>query len=195
MIYLLKSGEYIKIGYTQSLRSFPQRMESYFVHNPNIEIKGFIEGSSQEEHEFHKNLEKFKISTGAEEWFKVPDDIYINLLKIFNPENKTFVIIGFDKKPKALVKRKELTECFSEVHSYTVNYFTQNMQKFYLSNELKALVEDINKKFGLHLNVRPASIGLLVGIKKTSIRIPIKEGGGTKSVYKYTGDIPSYEYS
>lgn len=194
MIYMLKSGEYIKIGYTQSLKSFPQRLEHYFTHNPNIEFIGYMEGSTKEENRFHKELSEFKINNETEEWFKVPIDVYNKLFNEFNPENKTYVIIGFDRKPKAVIKRKELEDCFDDAHNYAIKYFSENLKNFYSSEELKTLVTEINKTFNIHMNIRPCSVGLLVNIKKTTMRIPKSEGGGTKTMYKYVGKEPNYEY-
>ncbi len=192
MIYMLKSGEYIKIGYTQSLKTFPKRMESYFTHNPDVEFIGYKEGDKQLEKEFHNDLSKYKIDS-AVEWFKVPDDIFTKLLNIFNPEGKTYIIIGFRKNDS--IEEKNLSDCFEEVHKYTLEYFINNVKDFYSSEELKKLIIDINSKFNIRLNIRPASVGLIVSIKKTTMRIPITKGGGTKTMYKYCGKDPNYHYT
>lgn len=192
MIYMLKSGEYIKIGYTQSLRSLPNRLDSYFTHNPNIELMGFIEGDRQLEKEFHHKLSEYKIDT-AQEWFEVPKVVFEKLLNIFNPERKVYVMIGFNRDNN--IKEKTLQDCFEDVHEYTLKYFSENIKDFYSSDELKNLINNINSEFNIRLNIRPASVGLIVSIKKTTIRIPAVEGGGTKTMYKYCGKEPNYKYT
>ena len=46
MLYLLKSGNYYKIGYTDNIE---KRMDSYKTHNPDFILVGTKEGNKKEE--------------------------------------------------------------------------------------------------------------------------------------------------
>ena len=61
MLYLIKSGKYMKIGFTDNLRS---RMDSYKSCNPKFELLCISEGSIQEETEWHKKYTTDKIEWG-----------------------------------------------------------------------------------------------------------------------------------
>ena len=56
MLYLIKSGEYVKIGYTKDLQS---RINIYKTHNPIIEIIDVIEGTRIDELYLHQLCEKY----------------------------------------------------------------------------------------------------------------------------------------
>ena len=49
MLYLIESGEYIKIGYTKNEASYKRRVMSYRTMNPNFEILDTTEGSQEDE--------------------------------------------------------------------------------------------------------------------------------------------------
>jgi hypothetical protein len=50
MLYLIKSGNYIKVGYTTNIN---KRLCAYNTCNPDYELIDVVEGSKQDESEFH----------------------------------------------------------------------------------------------------------------------------------------------
>jgi DNA-binding XRE family transcriptional regulator len=77
MIYFIKQGDYVKIGFTNR---FKTRLNQLQVSSPiKLEVLGIIEGNKNDENNMH---EKFKhISTNGE-WFIYCDELksYIDLL-------------------------------------------------------------------------------------------------------------------
>lgn len=58
MIYLLESGNYYKIGFSDN---FEQRLKSYLTHNPDIEVFDLKEGTKQDEDKLHELCKKIQI--------------------------------------------------------------------------------------------------------------------------------------
>ena len=69
MLYLIKSGEYIKVGFSKDVVSFKKRMKSYKTANPNILLMGICEGTEEDERNYHRKLDAYKLYNRAE-WFK-----------------------------------------------------------------------------------------------------------------------------
>ena len=69
MLYLIKSGEYIKVGFSRDVLSLKKRMESYKTHNPNVLLLGLCEGTAEDECNYHRKLDAYKLYNRAE-WFK-----------------------------------------------------------------------------------------------------------------------------
>ena len=69
MLYLIKSGEYIKVGLSKDVVSFKKRMKSYKTANPNILLMGICEGTEEDERNYHRKLDAYKLYNRAE-WFK-----------------------------------------------------------------------------------------------------------------------------
>ena len=63
MIYLIKSNEYLKIGYTNNLDS---RTKAYNTHNPDYEIIGTKPGTKTDETRLHKLCRNYHYD---KEWF------------------------------------------------------------------------------------------------------------------------------
>ncbi len=55
MLYLLESGNFIKVGYSKDEKSFARRMHSYRTHNPSFVLVGIKEGDKEEEKTYHRN--------------------------------------------------------------------------------------------------------------------------------------------
>lgn len=49
MLYLIKSEEYIKVGFSKDVVSFKKRMKSYKTANPNVLLIGLCEGTEEDE--------------------------------------------------------------------------------------------------------------------------------------------------
>lgn len=50
MIYLLKSGKFLKIGFTSNIEN---RIKQYKTHNPDILVLSMIEGTREDEKKLH----------------------------------------------------------------------------------------------------------------------------------------------
>ena len=75
MLYLIKSGEYLKIVYTIILK---KRIKQYLTHNPSISLLYTREGTTSDEYFLHKILSKYLI--GDTEWMRYDEKI----IDIFN---------------------------------------------------------------------------------------------------------------
>lgn len=75
MLYLIKSGKYVKIGYTDNIRS---RIQNYRTHNPTVEVLGLRDGDNSMEQKYH---EIFKHRLFQGEWFELPEYMIKYLVK------------------------------------------------------------------------------------------------------------------
>lgn len=66
MIYIIKSTDYIKVGYSQDEETLEKRINSYNTHNPEYIILNVYEGSKNNEHDLHVLLSEYKYKN---EWF------------------------------------------------------------------------------------------------------------------------------
>lgn len=73
MIYLLQSGNYLKVGYTDNLK---KRISQYNTHNPNIEIISISEGTIQDEAEWQRKYKPVKA-----EWTPYNEDLINEFIK------------------------------------------------------------------------------------------------------------------
>ena len=69
MLYLIKSGEYIKVGFSKDVVTLKSRMITYKTMNPNVLLIGLCEGTEEDECNYHKKLDDYKLYNRAE-WFK-----------------------------------------------------------------------------------------------------------------------------
>ena len=77
MLYLIKSGDYYKIGYTDNMYI---RLKDYRTHNPDIHLIGMKEGTLEDESNYHKELSDYIIRG---EWMQVPNEKIEQLKKDF----------------------------------------------------------------------------------------------------------------
>lgn len=73
MLYLIKSGDFLKIGYSNNVN---KRLESYRTCNPDFIVLDTIEGDEKLEKALHKICKEFKIEN-RQEWFYL-DPFIIN---------------------------------------------------------------------------------------------------------------------
>lgn len=66
MIYIIKSTDYIKVGYSQDEETLERRINNYNTHNPEYIILNVYEGSKNNEHDLHVLLSEYKYKS---EWF------------------------------------------------------------------------------------------------------------------------------
>lgn len=53
MLYLIKSGDFMKVGYTIDAKSLKTRIKTYKTHNPNFEVLGVCQGTKAKEVKYH----------------------------------------------------------------------------------------------------------------------------------------------
>ena len=70
-LYLMQSGNYLKIGYT---KNFASRMSSYRTHNPDIKVLDTREGTYSDESYLHKKLKRYAIDEYSE-WMIYNEEI------------------------------------------------------------------------------------------------------------------------
>ena len=69
MLYLIKSQNYLKIGYTDNLKD---RLRSYDIHNPQYELLDICNGTIKDETAIHHLVEKYNYKS---EWYYYNDEI------------------------------------------------------------------------------------------------------------------------
>ena len=99
MLYLIKSGKYTKIGYTNNIHT---RMQNYRTHNPRIQILGFRKGDIQLEKYYHNIFKNRRIN---KEWFLIPDYIIFYLVKHHFVIKDEYVT---DKPKKKIIKQEKI---------------------------------------------------------------------------------------
>lgn len=62
MLYLIKSGNYIKIGYSENLE---KRLQSYNTHNPNYQLIDTIEGDEDLEKPYIVYVKNLNLKTNG----------------------------------------------------------------------------------------------------------------------------------
>lgn len=122
MIYLIESGNFYKIGFTENLKS---RMKQYATHNPDCKLIDSFEGYKEDEKQLHELCKEFNHSS---EWFNKDKRI----LEIFQ-EYKNSDTVALNKKIKSLEQRvNELTRSVGMLNdryenlTTTINKTTNN---------------------------------------------------------------------
>lgn len=122
MIYLIESGNFYKIGFTENLKS---RMKQYATHNPDYRLIDNFDGDKEDEKELHELCKEFHHSS---EWFNKDKRI----LEIFQ-EYKNSDTVALNKKIKSLEQRvNELTRSVGMLNdryenlTTTINKTTNN---------------------------------------------------------------------
>jgi len=155
MLYLIKSSNYLKIGYSSNVN---KRLESYRTCNPDFTVLDIIEGDEKLEKTLHKICKEFKVKD-RQEWFHL-DPFIINAwnkLKevdfVTIPEStNTIQEINLDYKDKydKLIKEyynlnnlhKNLIDRYSELTEYVFN-FDKELKNI---KDYKQLYEELQKE-------------------------------------------------
>lgn len=165
MLYLIRSGNYIKIGFTEDLDN---RISQYETHNPNFEVIGIKEGNRADELEYHLYLNKLGLSVENKvEWFLYNSDIIRELSKSFN--------VSYNKNT---IKNKELLDKTTILESLKL----ENTSKISGSKKKSLLGYYLNEENSF---VRFESIKQAAKVLKVtpvSIRYNISHGYRTKGV-------------
>ena len=99
MLYFIKQGEHVKIGYTDKIRT---RLSSLQSANPNkLEVVGLIEGEYKDELEHHN---KFKHLSSSGEWFKYDADLCDYIAKLDKDLMWQYGYTSNESSPIGLIK-------------------------------------------------------------------------------------------
>ncbi len=138
MLYLIKSNNYLKIGFTENESTFQNRLHSYQCHNPSFEVLEVCEGTIQDENSLHKLCEEYKYRT---EWFYHSEEV----LQIWKDYTKSFRKITSynDIIPPLFNVNDCYAEICKEIHSVYKDGDVVNRK------ELKHNLTLISKKYGV----------------------------------------------
>lgn len=78
MIYIIKSTDYLKVGYSQDEETLERRINNYNTHNPEYIILNVYEGSKNNEHDLHVLLSEYKYKN---EWFLYNGNVLTTIQK------------------------------------------------------------------------------------------------------------------
>lgn len=83
MIYFIKSGNYCKMGFSDTSKTLFTRMRTYLTHNPTFQILDIQKGNKVTEHELHALIpEKYHHYGEWCIWNKEIAQIWVNYYKI-----------------------------------------------------------------------------------------------------------------
>lgn len=144
MLYLIKSGNYLKIGYSSNV---DKRLESYRTCNPDFTVLDTIEGDEKLEKTLHKICKEFKMAN-RQEWFYL-DPFIINTwnkLKESNfitiPESiNNIQEINVDYKDKYDKLTKDHCDLISSHKILKARYSELTEHVFNFNKELKEIVD------------------------------------------------------
>ena len=142
MIYLLKSGPYIKIGYTKNIEA---RKKAYRTHNPNAVWIDIKDGDQIDESNLHQKCKKYKYDT---EWFF--DDPEIRLIfKEYIPTYKERLNVN-KKSTNFTIKYEDPQE--KEIILYWQEHLQEYIDKIDLRDKFS--IGDINWIETMYITVR-----------------------------------------
>ena len=118
MLYLLKSGNYLKIGYAKNIE---ERMKLYTTHNPDFELLDTAEGTLLDEKELHKVCKRWQHRT---EWYDYNEEV-IKIFKEFTTRNKSEVIFKFliIKEENSEVEIIDICKDYRDAESYILSKY------------------------------------------------------------------------
>ena len=117
MIYLIKSGNFIKIGYSIDECTLNKRFKTYNTHNPDYEILDIYYGDREDEKKLHKLCAQYKYKT---EWFNYSEDI-LEIIDIYICENKLRYTLS-DKQFLEKLFNTDLEETNEEIGEIYYSY-------------------------------------------------------------------------
>lgn len=162
MLYLIKSNQFIKIGYTRDEKSYYSRIRQYHTHNPSTEIIDVVlEGSKEDEHNLHLLLKDYQYNN---EWMYNDPEVYRKWYE-YNKDKKRFdqneiknIVLGTnssrlysDQQSSNKSLRQLVQERFGKEGIYTGDEIKQNLKQVYeklFNKPLKYVTIDLLSKFG-----------------------------------------------
>ena len=146
MIYLIKSNNFYKIGFTNNLEN---RLNSYRTSNPNFELIGFKSGNLKLEKYYHKLLNDFRID--KREWFDITDKLILNnLINEFTNVDPNILCTKFKIEPSI---PEEIYSYYRIIKEYNILTYYLTTKKFVVvinGKELYELVVDSIQTFILN---------------------------------------------
>ena len=153
MVYFIKQGEYVKIGFTNR---FKARLNQLQVSSPiKLEVLGIIDGDKSDEERFHQ---KFKHIASTGEWFMHCDELksYIDLLDTslmwkygyFNNETNPIGLIKQTRLDKNL-SMEELAEKIGITKQAILDMERRDAQGRITINTLSKVLFAMNYKLGI----------------------------------------------
>lgn len=149
MLYLVKTNEFYKIGFTDNLE---KRMSNYTTYNPVIELLGIKEGTKNDETAYHLSFCNYD---GTGEWYKIPEEIINEIRKDFVPcdilkrPNKKF--ISKTEEYKDLNRKRDRRQYYKErAQRPERKEYMRQYQKTYRekwTEEQKQKMKDYQKKY------------------------------------------------
>lgn len=139
MLYLIKSGDYIKIGYSSNLE---QRFRTYNTCNPNYELLDIVDGEEADEKDWHERLLIFKYKL---EWFRYDPRI----IQMWNDKYSKTISVQEESKSS---KNTEVNYDY-EALLYRENFILHNIKNLIDSGKscydylTKKLEESDNNKY------------------------------------------------
>lgn len=150
MVYLLKSGNYLKIGYSKDQETYKRRLLDYMCHNPNFEVLEIAEDAdSADEAQLHKLCEDYKYRT---EWFIECREVY----DIWTEFSKNHHI----KRENPIYQTYERFDDFVSDYSDAQKEILDNFPVGAVipRKKIKAIIKDIHLKYRLPVNVKATSL-------------------------------------
>ena len=122
MIYLIKSGNYCKIGYSMNKKTFFSRMRTYLTHNPSYQILDIRKGTKKTEEKIHNMIPSKLHHYG--EWFVWSKKIAKIWLRFFKLEIKVSLEDYFKDRNKR-INRFIVKEYRKTPYLNFIRYFSQ----------------------------------------------------------------------
>lgn len=146
MLYLIKSSKYLKIGYTKNINN---RLAAYNTCNPDYELLDVVEGTEQDEQDFHKIISEYKYKG---EWFYFNQEI----LNIWNKKYNKQIIYNLDKELSELEFKNAELDYREQALYYRENFILNNLknlldQKQSINNYLEEELEKNSMNYYIQL--------------------------------------------
>lgn len=166
MLYLIKSGEYFKIGFSSS-SNLKNRIDAYLTCNPDFELVGIREGTRSEESKYHKCLKFLGLQHPERmEWFREKEGILDILKEQFILDYKAlYPELRVSLKPYEgrLTTKKEINDSIKEIVKNKLNLDNG----FYPRAVLKTLLIQVYKDVGLKSTPKATDIQLYYNARPT----------------------------
>lgn len=144
MIYLIKSGNYLKIGFAENVN---KRMQCYITHNPDFELLDTKEGTTNDEKIIHKLCSPW---LHRNEWFKdVPE-----VRKFWNDYQETteYNIIKLKEEIEALKNKLKNSVNYESLKQEYQNKLKDNYEKIaIILNEISKVLLENNKQIIINI--------------------------------------------
>lgn len=148
MVYLIKSGKYLKIGYTQNVET---RMKVYNTYNPDFTLIDVIEGDEKLEKLLHKLFKDFKLDNRTE-WFHA-DQFIINAWNSLKENN--FIQLDLEQTISGKINidyESKYIEIFKKYEYLKDSYKKGTSLRDQILNELKKTISELKRLYTLENN-------------------------------------------